>query len=127
MKKLLYVAVMALTMGFFASCNGGPGTGMKYAEDENPQINYDSGSVNGKTYDNTTDKCWELTLSVKVPYAGTQTTKAYEWGTEFFIVTVGESSVAQWNHEGLAAGYSYKETKASDYDACHDLNPDYDE
>jgi len=128
MKKLLYVAVMALTMGFFASCNGGPGTSMQYDEGQNPSINVEDGTVNGKSYDNETEKCWEMTMSVKVPYAGTATTKAYEWGTEFFIVSVGEASVAQWNHEGCPAGYSYKAVSAEDYDACHDLNPDdYDD
>ena len=124
MKKFLYAAVMALTMGFFASCNGGPGTGMKYAEDENPQINYDSGSVNGKTYDNTTDKCWEVKMAVKVPYAGTANTTSYDWCSEFLIVSTAESAIAEWNHQGLAAGYSYKEVSAGNSEDCKDLNPD---
>lgn len=125
MKKVLYAAVMALTMGFLASCNNGPSTGMKYGEDENPQINYQDGTVNGKTYDNETAKCWELTLSATYPYVGMVTETSHDWCTECVIVATGEEFVAESNHGGISAGYSYKEAAgASDYESCHALDED---
>jgi len=122
MKKLLYVAVMALTMGFFASCNGGPGTSMQYDEGENPKINIEDGTVNGKTYDAEHEKCWEMKLSAKYPYAGTITETTYQWGTEFVIVAAGETAVASLNHEGVPAGYSYSATSIDNYGDCQDKN-----
>lgn len=124
MKKLLYVAVMALTMGLFASCNGGPSTGMKYAEGENPTINVVDGTVNGKAYDNTTDKCWKWTLAERIPGIGSGSETRYEWGTEFGVIAGLEQAVALANHNGIEAGYDCKEVEASDSEACHDLNPD---
>jgi len=122
MKKLLYVAVMALTMGFFASCNNGPSTGMKYAEGENPTINVVDGTVNGQAYDMTTAKCWKWTLAESIPGAGSADAVGYDWATEFNMVASLEQSVALANHNGIYAGYSYKEVEASDSEACNNKN-----
>ena len=122
MKKLLYVAVMALTMGFFASCNNGPSTGMKYAEGENPNVNVQDGTVNGKEYDNTTAKCWKWTLAESLPGYGSASDTSYAWGTEFEMVVAAEHAVAVANHNGINAGYSYKEVEATDSEACNNQN-----
>ena len=122
MKKLLYVAVMALTMGFFASCNNGPSTGMKYAEGENPTINVVDGTVNGKAYDNTTEKCWKWTLVERIPGVGSASETRYEWGTEFAVIAGLEQGVALANHNGIEAGYDCKEVEASDSEACNNKN-----
>ena len=122
MKKLLYVAVMALTMGFFASCNNSPSTSVKYEEGQNPTINAQDGTVNGKAYDNTVEKCWELSMAIKAPGYGNASETSYVWGTEWFVVSVGEASVATWNHQGIAAGYEYKGANAADYETCKALD-----
>ena len=122
MKKLLYVAVMALTMGFFASCNNGPSTGMKYAEGENPTVNALNGTVNGQAYDMTTAKCWKWTLAESLPGYGSASKTSYAWGTEFEMVVGAENAVAVANHQGIEAGYEYKEVDAADSEACNNLN-----
>ena len=122
MKKFFYVAVMALTMGLFASCGSGVSTGTKYAEDENPVINRVEHSVNGIVYDNTEEKCWELNFAISVPYAGKVTSTSYSWATEFSLIIAAETEVAQYNHDGIAAGYEYKSVEAENDDACYKLN-----
>lgn len=123
MKKFFYVAFMALTMGLFASCNSnGPDIGFKYAEDQNPVVDYQKGTVNGKEYDMETNKCWEITFSVKYPVVGVQTTTSYSWCTEFIVVMGMEDDVAGFNHQGFPAGYTYKETNIPDYNSCSEKN-----
>ena len=119
MKKFLYAAVMALTVAFMASCGGSP-TSYKYADGENPTIDIYKGTVNGTSYDNETNKCWKITYTTSA-YNWTE----YEWGTEFEIVAVGETWVAQLNHEGMKAGYSYIVAAGKDdYESCENLNED---
>ena len=117
MKKLLYVAVMALTMGFFVSCNNGPRLEMKYAEGEWPQAAIVVGVLNGQRYDQTTKKCWELTLFRDDPEKGKVKKTEYHWGNEFEIAHIGEQKVAEQNHHGIPAAYTYQATEDS-YDDC---------
>lgn len=119
MKKFLYAAVMALTVAFMASCGGSP-TSYKYADGENPDINVVNGTVNGHEYDTKTECCWKVTYTTS-----SATIVEYEWTNEFLVVAGAEAWVAEWNHMGYKAGYSYiKWTAASTEEACEGNNSD---
>lgn len=117
MKNILYVAVMALTIGFLVSCSNSPRVEMKYAKDEWPDVADIQGFVNGKKYDCDTRKCWEVTISAEYPDQGIITETYYEWCTEFSVVRAYEEHVAMCNHNGWPAGFTYKATDDS-YEEC---------
>lgn len=117
-KKILYVAVMALTMVFWVSCSNNPRVEMKYADGDWPDVADIQGYVNGKKYDRETRKCWEVTISAEHPDQGTITETYYEWSTEFSVVRAYEEYVARCNHNGWPAGFTYKATDDS-YEECN--------
>ena len=123
MKKFFYVAFMALTMGLFASCNSnGPAVGFKYADGENPDVDYVHHTVNGIEYDDTVEKCWVTNSAATYPQGGTLTITSYGWSTEFALVSGNERWVADYNHRGMPAGYSYQVTDIQDASTCFAKN-----
>lgn len=100
MKKYFYVAIMALTLGMFASCSG------VYAPKE-PVIDEEAGTVNGKAYDNETYKCWlvetEVTSSCTGETPETEKDASYYWMTEFGV----QSWKAEWEYVSNAKACAY--------------------
>ncbi len=64
MKKFLLGALVAVTTLFMASCKDG-GTSNYSVGGPEPTIDYEAGTVNGKTFDNKTECCWEITTTEK--------------------------------------------------------------
>ena len=120
MKKFLYVAVMALTMGFFASCSGSSSAYTKGGPE--PTIDTEAGTVNGKVYDNQTAKCWKITESYT--YMGFRASEdVWMWGTEFLVVSTCEETMWSMAQLGYgSASYSYVVTTDADYNACNAHN-----
>jgi len=121
MKKFFAFAVLALTVGFFASC--GAGSSNKYKQgDPAPDVNYDKCTVNGIPYDNEHSCCWEETITGKaMGITASETT--YSWCTEFEEVAAMEQAmwaVAQGNSAyGIGASYSYKKApQFKDSESC---------
>ena len=125
MKKILSVALMAMTMVFMASCGGNSGK-YKYGDPE-PKIDTEKGTVNGKAYDNKTEACWEVTTSISgasaLSAASTGST-VYVWATEFGVVSLEEYAMwetAQINgalSAKVTASYTYRKTGDKDYESC---------
>ena len=92
MKKYFYVAIMALTLGMFASC-----TGVRTAYKE-PVIDEEAGTVNGVKYDKETYLCWEFTWEYTETCTGEGTESDhgvdYYWMTEFDA----QSMKAEWDY-----------------------------
>ena len=129
MKKFLYLAIMALTVGFFASCSAG-GNGSEYYKDgKTPQIDSDKATVNGKKYDNKTEKCWNWTMQSTI--AGNTTSENhYIWGTEFDLVSTCEEAMYTFalanNFVNAKATYKYvQEPLYTDSESCLELNDKY--
>jgi len=117
MKKFLYVALVALTMGFMTSCQSGGSTSYTKGGPM-PSINFEAGTVNGKTYDTKTDKCWKVDISASSKEQSASETKYY-WGSEFELVAEMEElmwTVAQTGQGN--ASYSYSATSDADYETC---------
>ena len=125
MKKFLYVAIMALTMGFLASCSG---SSSKYTQGgPQPSIDTDKSTVNGVVYDNKIEKCWKVTIHATATYMGVTATTdetTYEWCTEFELVAVYEEAMWTMAQAGryASASYSYVATADKDYDSCINHN-----
>ena len=66
MKKFLFGALLAVTTMFMASCAAGGGSSNYTQGSEEPKIDAQAGTVNGKAYDNTTECCWEITMTEKI-------------------------------------------------------------
>lgn len=125
MKKFFYVALMALTVGFFASCgnNNGMGTSDFYKGGKEVEINYNEGTVNGTKYNNTDDKCWKVTATQKLIV--TVTVDEYVWGTEFDAVAFGEALMWTYAQTGIKASYKYAPAPSfKDSEACLENNDD---
>jgi hypothetical protein len=88
-----------------------------YAEGEEPEIDYEAGTVNGKKYDNTTERCWEVTATIDG-----KTDIWYDWMTEFDVRRHIEESYAYYDHEQMSATFTYKRASAGDAESCHALN-----
>ena len=124
MKKFIYVAVMAIAV-VFASCNG-EGNGSEYYKNHELQIDLNAGTVNGKSYDTTTDKCWKVTTTTKT-FGVTGTAVSYDWGTEFSVVAGCETAmaVAYAMHSIGNTKATYTCVEAPEYDTyekCNDAN-----
>ena len=124
MKKFLCGALIALTAIFMASCKSGGGSSAYTKGGEAPKINYEAGTVNGKAYDNKTEACWEVSMSVSSKGVSGKTT-SYSWTTEFVVVAMGEQSMYEYAQMGVDASYSYSKNSAKDYEACVDQNEDF--
>lgn len=120
MKKFFYVAVMALTVAFMASCSGNGGS--EYYRNHELQIDVENGTVNGKSYDSETEKCWKITM--KTTYLGvTGTADEFTWGTEWALVAGCETAMASSYEMGIKASYTYAEApQYKDYEACNNAN-----
>lgn len=92
MKKFLYLAIMALTVGFFASCSAGANGSDYYKDGKEPQIDFNNATVNGKKYDNQKEKCWCWTMKQTV-MGITTSSEEYLWGTEFDLVAACETAM----------------------------------
>ena len=113
MKKFLTIALMALTVGFMVSCAntkyrlGGP----------QPIIDREAGTVNGKSYDTTVEKCWQVDIKTTILGATTSSTN-WEWLTEFALVADYETQ-AYWKAQaGIDFRYTYAATSDPDADTC---------
>ena len=102
MKKLFYALLVLAGVTMFTACGN-----------EKPN------EIDLSKLDNTTNKCWQLTVKV-----GTQSEVSYVWGTEYMV---GLAVEATRKKVGDKATISYKEADAKDEDACERLNPDYEE
>ena len=88
MKKLIYIAMMALTMGFMASCGSYSNTTTTA-----PEIDEQNATINGVHYDNEVYKCWLWKYWSKITYSGwaanednhneEDSGEEYLWQTEF--------------------------------------------
>ena len=125
MKKFLYLAIMALTVGFFASCSAGSNSSDYYKNGKEPQIDYDKATVNGKKYDNKTWKCWCWTMTTTV-LDKTTSAEEYLWGTEFDLVAVCEAEMYAFSLANkildAKASYTYIQTPDQDPEECHKHN-----
>lgn len=125
MKKFLYLAIMALTVGFFASCSAGGNSSDYYKNGKEPQIDYDKATVNGKKYDNETWKCWCWTMTTTV-LGETTSAEEYLWGTEFDLVAVCEAEMYAFSLANkildAKASYTYIQTPDQDPEECHKHN-----
>lgn len=125
MKKFLYLAIMALTVGFFASCSAGSNSSDYYKNGKKPQIDYDKATVNGKKYDNKTWKCWCWTKTA-TDRDQTISTKNYLWGTEFDLVAFCEAEMYAFSLANkildAKASYTYIQTSDQDSEACLEHN-----
>lgn len=121
MKKFIYVAVMAIAV-VFASCTKADGFGnSEYYKNHSLDIDINAGTVNGKSYDNTTDKCWKIETKAKVMGISTVVI-SYDWGTEFTVVAANETAIAAL--AGISKStYTMKEASEYDtYEKCTDAN-----
>ena len=126
MKKILSVAIVALTMVFLSSCGGG-GSYQYEQGDPMPSINASKGTVNGHSYDTSKNCCWKVTFNYTIQSNGSKTKGSevtYEWGTEFEIVSVHEMAMWTYAQAGkyAAASYSYVKTSESTYEDCVNRN-----
>ncbi len=119
MKKLLYVAMMALTVGLMASCAGKSGGSDYYKDGKTPDINVNESTVNGVKYDNTNEKCWKYTVNTTT-MGITVGVDEYTWGTEFVMIAACEEAMYLVAQSGVSkATYSYVEAPAyKDSEAC---------
>ena len=125
MKKFLYLAIMALTVGFFASCSAGANGSDYYKDGKEPQIDYNNATVNGKKYDNQKEKCWCWTMKATV-LGVTSSEEEYLWGTEFDLVAACETAMyafAQTNTViNAKASYTYINAPYYDSESCLENN-----
>jgi len=123
MKKLLYVAIMALTVGLMASCAGKSGSSDYYKNGKTPDINVNENTVNGVKYDNTNEKCWKFTINTTT-MGITVGADEYTWATEFVMVAACEESMYLIAQSGVSkASYSYVEAPSyKDSEACLENN-----
>lgn len=85
----------------------------------NPEIDEEAGTINGKHYDNSIEKCWEVTYEMTV-YGTISTTTTYEWGTEFYIVSTYEYMRSYFQTYNFS--YTYKTADPTDEDSCKALD-----
>ena len=119
MKKFLYVALMAVAV-FMASCNQG---GSNYYKTHKLVVDDEAGTINGVKYDQTTEKCWKVTMTETYMGVSASDTE-HMWGSEFTVVLGCETAMAAVAELGVgSATYSYSvEPSAKDYDACKALD-----
>ncbi|MBO4690690.1 MAG: hypothetical protein J5621_07425 [Paludibacteraceae bacterium] len=111
MKKFIYVAMVAVA-ALMVSCKAGEGTS-DYYKTHKFTFDLEAGTVNGKAYDNETEKCWkvtntETTLGIKT------TTESYTWNTEYGVVFSNEFALDAAAATGIMKA-SYKYEEAPDY------------
>lgn len=97
------MAVMALTVVFFAACAAG-GSGNYKQGDAAPSIDTEKGTVNGIQYDTDNERCWRVVATLKTGSTKTQETY-YEWNTEFGVHA--EYELAAWTAAQTGVKYTY--------------------
>lgn len=123
MKKLIYVAILAI-MVVFAGCKSGSNSTDYYAGGNKVTVDEATGRINGVKYDTTTPKCWMWTLIEKS--RGTEVKfNYYVWATEFDLVYDCEMEMYDAARNGRIAAYEYMEapSKKNEYD-CELANND---
>ena len=113
MKKFFAFAVMALAIGFFASCSGSSSSASYKPGDPAPQIDYTAGTVNGIAYENKTDKCWKQTVTATV-YGQSASDVSYTWNTEFAVKAAGEMAAYASAQMGVGT-YTFSYVEAPQY------------
>lgn len=127
MKKFLLGALLVVTTMFMASCNPGGGSSNYKQGGPEPTIDTEAGTVNGKSYDNKTEACWEITITEKIAGISASGT-SYAWGTEFMVVASMEMEMYEFAQAGVgSASYSYKKNGAKDMESCVEQNQDDDD
>ena len=122
MKKFLFGALLAVTTMFMASCAAGGGSSNYTQGGEEPKIDAQAGTVNGKAYDNTTECCWEITMTEKIMGISASET-FYTWATEWAVVASMEMEMYEIAQAGYgSASYKYSKNSAKDYDSCLEQN-----
>ena len=131
MKKFFYVALMALSVAIMTGCSGSIVANNPYkAGDPQPSIDPNAGTVNGKSYDNTTEKCWVEVIS-STAYGYTEKEETYMWATEFemeasYQMFLWEMAQAGGYVAGVSASCSYSAApQYKDYESCIANNEDY--
>ena len=101
MKKFLYLALMAVVLGSFVGCKPRVSVG------EEPKLDEDKSTVNGKVYDNTEYKCWKFTWETTEKATGETTEHdngvEYWWTTE--LMAQYEKEVWLYSNNVSASGY----------------------
>ena len=101
MKKFIYVAVMALTLGFFSNCTPRASVGNE------PKLDEQNSTLNGVFYDNTVYKCWEFTWSYVEKENGAVVEQDhgvdYEWTTE--LMARYHKALWDYDHNMSASAY----------------------
>ena len=124
MKKIFYVAVMAVLVAFTSGCQRSSG----YYKVNKLKIDTEKHTVNGKKYDFEVEKCWKVTTIETTPSGQGSKRRASDanvrtrsvtkyasiWGTEFAMVVECEQEMLAICEIALKAKYRYEE--ASDYD-----------
>lgn len=100
MKKYIFALMCAASM-LFVSCNGGT----------------DVSQVDVNTLDNTTVKCWEVTMTVN-----SLTTTQFAWMTERMLVEQLQFQVNMSKQANVEMKATYKQANANTEDACEELN-----
>lgn len=120
MKKIIYVAVMALAV-VIASCSGSGSSKRYSAGGDAPKIDTEKATVNGRHYDDKTARCWKVTTSGKLSVFGisaeAKNKVVYEWSTEFALVSTMEAAMYAAAQAGDAASASYKYVATTDKDS----------
>ena len=113
MKKFMFFAVMAMTLGFMTSCL----PGATYTTDL-PIIDNIKHTIDGRQYDNETYRCWEITITTtetasgdfddeSVTASGTPEVEVeYQWGTEFGLRSIYEMARYLGNYSISGGSYA---------------------
>ena len=126
MKKLLFSAVMALVLGSFISC-------ARVSIGQEPKLDEEKSTVDGKRYDNTEPKCWKFTWEYTEKTTGEADDRDsgvyYEWMTE--LMAQYEKAVWLYENNISASGYGAHasisgtctlEVTPDDESTCYDLD-----
>ena len=132
MKKIFYVAVMAVLVAFTSGCQVEDCTSAYYKYHK-LRVDSKKHTVNGKEYNAEIEKCWKVTTEESMPTVkggygskdsyrwGTnaKTLYSYKWATEFELVVACETDMREYAEIEINAKYSYEEASEYDtYDKC---------
>ena len=123
MKKLFYVAIMALAV-VFSSCGVGVGNGSseRYKDGKEPVIDWDNGTVNGISYEKNEKHCYKFTVSTTT-LGITASADDWIWGSEWDIVAACEETMYLVAKTGVSkASYSYIIEVGADQERCEELS-----
>lgn len=124
MKKLLFSAVMALVLGSFISC-------ARVSVGQEPKLDEENSTLDGKRYDNTEPRCWKFTWEYTEKTTGEpdehDSGVNYMWTTE--LMAQYEKAVWMYSHNVSASAYGYgtsisgkctlEEAKDKDVHSCY--------